>query len=375
MKIAQIAPLMEAVPPRLYGGTERIVSFLTEELVAQGHEVTLFASGQSMTSARLIPCCEEPLRLKGVKNPVPYYMAMLDKVRRMADDFDILHFHIEQLHFPLFRDLAGRTLTTLHSRQDLPDVQSLYAGFPEMPLVSISNAQRTPVLNANFLGTVLHGLPCNLLTPTLTGDQGYLAFLGRICPEKRPDQAIAIAQTVGMRIKLAAKVDRVDEAYFHAEIEPLLDRPGVEFVGEIGDANKADFLGNARALLFPIDWPEPFGMVMIEAMACGTPVLAYRRGSAPEVIDEGVTGFIVDGFEEAVRQMGAVLSLDREQIRRRFEERFSASRMAKDYCRIYGRLIGAKTAAKPDWPSSTRIHRVPLQAEGEVHPVWTGHPA
>jgi glycosyltransferase involved in cell wall biosynthesis len=345
MKIAQIAPLMESVPPRYYGGSERIVSYLTEELVAQGHDVTLFASGHSITSAKLVPCCAQALRLNpAVRDPIPYYMLMLDKVRRMADDFDVLHFHIDQFHFPIFSSLAHRTVTTLHGRQDLSDLKGLYAGFPQMPLVSISNAQREPIPDASFAGTVYHGLPRDLLAPTLNPRGGYLAFLGRISSEKRVDRAIAIARAVGLPLKIAAKVDRVDEEYFREEIEPLLAQPGIEFIGEIDDRRKSQFLGEARALLFPIDWPEPFGLVMIEAMACGTPVLAFRKGSVSEVIDEGVTGHIVENVEEGIRMLGHVLALDRGRVRRRFEERFTVTRMAKDYLRIYEKLAGRDAA-------------------------------
>jgi glycosyltransferase involved in cell wall biosynthesis len=344
MKIAQIAPLMESIPPRLYGGSERVVSYLTEELVAQGHDVTLFASGQSITSATLVPCCAQPLRLNPtVRDIIPYYMLMLDKVRSAASEFDILHFHIDQFHFPIFHETAHRTVTTLHGRQDLPDLHHLYRGFPDMPLVSISNAQRAPIPDANFVGTVYHGLPRDL-TLTLNPRGGYLAFLGRISPEKRVDRAIAIACAAGLPLKIAAKVDRVDEAYFRAEIEPLLKQPGIEYIGEIDDRRKIKFLGEARALLFPIDWPEPFGLAMIEAMACGTPVLAFRNGAVPEVIDDGVTGYVVDTMDEAHRALGRVLALDRSRVRRRFDERFSVSRMAQDYLRIYERQIG--TAGK-----------------------------
>jgi glycosyltransferase involved in cell wall biosynthesis len=347
MRIAQIAPLIESVPPRLYGGTERIVSYLTEELVAQGHDVTLFASGDSITQADLVPCCTQALRLSpDVVDPIPYYMLMLDKVRRMASQFDVLHLHTDQFHFPIFNGLAHRVITTLHGRQDLPDLQQLYAGFPDMPLVSISNAQRVPIKDANFVATVPHGLPPQLLTPTLDPCGGYLAFLGRIAPEKRLDRAIAIARTVGLPLRIAAKVDRVDEQYFHTEIEPLLEQPGIEYIGEIDERRKAAFLGEARALLFPIDWPEPFGLVMIEAMACGTPVLAFRRGSVPEVIDDGVTGWVVDGVDEAICMLGRVLALDRARVRRRFEERFTVARMAKDYVRVYERLIGRPVARR-----------------------------
>ncbi len=340
MKIAQIGPLMESVPPRLYGGTERIVSYLTDELVRQGHKVTLFASGDSVTSARLVSCTPMALRLDAnVRDPIPYYMLMLDRVRQYAEDFDILHFHIDQFHFPLFRHMAHRTVTTTHGRQDLPDLKPLYIGFGDMPLVSISNAQRRPVANANFIATVYHGIPANLLKPSYRPRGDYVAFLGRISPEKRPDRAIAIARTLGIPIKIAAKVDKVDEAYFREAIAPLLDQPGVEYIGEIDERSKSEFLGQARALLFPIDWPEPFGLSMIEAMACGTPVLAFRCGSVPEIIDPGVTGLIVDTVEEAVRRLPQVLALDRHAVRRRFEERFTATRMAKNYLQVYHALL------------------------------------
>ena len=357
MKIAQIAPLMESVPPRLYGGSERVASYITEELVAQGHDVTLFASGQSITAAKLVSCCAQPLRLNSsVKDVIPYYMLMLDKVRSMASEFDILHFHIDQFHFPVFHEMARRTVTTLHGRQDLPDLHNLYRGFPEMPLVSISNAQRAPIPDANYIGTVYHGLPRDL-APTLEPRGGYLAFLGRISPEKRVDRAIAIALASGLSLKIAAKVDRVDEAYFRSEIEPLLRQPGIEFIGEIDDRRKGTFLGEARALLFPIDWPEPFGLSMIEAMACGTPVLAFRNGAVTEVIDEGVTGHIVGSMDEAFATLGAVLALDRRRVRQRFEERFTAQRMAQDYVRIYERLIGDPARRDADIASSTQAAR------------------
>jgi glycosyltransferase involved in cell wall biosynthesis len=353
MKIAQIAPLVESVPPRLYGGSERVASYLTEELVAQGHDVTLFASGQSITAAKLVRCCEEPLRLSGVKDVIPYYMIMLDKVRSMACEFDILHFHIDQFHFPVFRDIAHRTVTTLHGRQDLPDLHNLYRCFADMPLVSISNAQRLPVSDANFVATVHHGVPRDL-TLTLEPRGGYLAFLGRISPEKRADRAIAIARAAGLPLKIAAKVDRVDEVYFHAEIEALLHQPGVEFIGEIDDRHKNAFLGQARALLFPIDWPEPFGLSVIEAMACGTPVLAFGHGAVSEVIDEGVTGCIVHTMDEAIARLGAVLALDRTRVRQRFEERFTVARMARDYVEVYRRLIGTRERREASIAASGR---------------------
>jgi glycosyltransferase involved in cell wall biosynthesis len=347
MRIALIAPLIESVPPRLYGGTERIASYLCEELVAQGHDVTLFASAESVTSARLVPCCEQALRLDpNVRDVIPYYMLSMNKVRGLASQFDILHFHIDQFHFPVFRDLSHKTVTTLHGRQDLPDLKKLYAGFPEMPLVSISMAQRAPIPDVSFVGNVPHGLPRDLLTPSFNARGGYLAFLGRIAPEKRVDRAIEIARAVGLPLKIAAKVDRVDEEYFHTVIEPLLEQPGIDYVGEIDDRAKSKFLGGARALLFPIDWPEPFGLVMIEAMACGTPVLAFNRGAVAEVIDTGVTGYVVESVGEAICKIGSVLALDRGQVRRRFEERFAAPRMTRDYLGIYASLIEKQANAQ-----------------------------
>jgi glycosyltransferase involved in cell wall biosynthesis len=367
MKIAQVAPLMESVPPRLYGGTERIVSYLTEELVRMGHEVTLFASGDSITSAQLLGCVPTALRLDAnIHDPIPYYLLMLDRVRDAAEDFDIVHFHIDQFHFPLFKSMANRTVTTLHGRQDIPDLKPLYFGFPNMPLVSISDAQRKPVPTANFVATVLHGIPSHLYTPIFNPRGGYVAFLGRISPEKRPDRAIRIAQRLGVPLKIAAKVDRVDEAYFREQIEPMLQQPGVEFIGEINERAKTKFLGEAGALLFPVDWPEPFGIVMIEAMACGTPVLAFRRGSVPEIVDNGVTGQVVDTEEEAVRKLPQVLSLDRRAVRRRFEERFSATRMAKDYIQIYRSLM-RRPLSVTDADPGIGVVRPLMQAKRELN--------
>ena len=355
MKIAQISPLMESVPPRLYGGSERIVSYLTDELVRQGHDVTLFASGDSVSSANLVRCVPMALRLDAnVKDPIPYYMLMLDRVREMADEFDILHFHIDQFHFPLFRPIAQRTVTTLHGRQDLHDLKPLYVGFSDMPLVSISNSQRKPIANANFAATVYHGLPAQTLKPNYKPSGDYVAFLGRISPEKRPDRAIRIAQALGLRIKIAAKIDKVDEAYFREHIASLFNLPGVEYIGEIDERSKSEFLGEASALLFPIDWPEPFGLSMIEAMASGTPVPAFRCGSVPEIIDPGVTGLIVDSMDEAIRVMPQVLALDRRAVRQKFEQRFSASRMAKDYVQVYRSLIKQQALPERDAPVSRR---------------------
>jgi glycosyltransferase involved in cell wall biosynthesis len=344
VKIAQIAPLFESVPPRLYGGTERVVSYLTEELVRQGHQVTLFASQDSFTSAELVPCSTRALRLDpDVRDPVPHYMVMLDKVRERVEDFDILHFHIDYLHFPLFRHEYARTLTTIHGRQDLSDHLPFYRRFADMPLASISNAQRTPLPGANFIGTVYHGLPSDLLRPKVDRSAGgYLAFIGRISPEKRPDRAIAIARAAGLPLKIAAKVDKADETYFQDIIAPMLNGPNIEFIGEISENAKSDFLGRAAALLFPIDWPEPFGLVMIEAMACGTPVLAFRHGSVPEVIDDGLTGCIVSDVDEGVLALPRLLALDRNAIRARFEERFSAGRMTSDYVRLYQKMVAIR---------------------------------
>jgi glycosyltransferase involved in cell wall biosynthesis len=348
MKIAQVAPLIESVPPRLYGGTERIVSYLTEELVRQGHQVTLFASGDSVTTGELVPCVPNALRLESkVRDVIPYYMLMLDRVRQRAHEFDIIHFHIDQFHFPLFRPLANRTVTTLHGRQDLPDLWPLYLGFDDMPLVSISLSQRAPAPHANFVANVPHGIPRDLLRFNPQPHGGYVAFIGRIAPEKRPDRAILIARSLGIPLKIAAKVDRVDEEYFYKEIKPLLAEPGVEFIGEINDHQKSEFLGEALALLFPIDWPEPFGLTMIEAMACGTPVLAFRCGSVPEVVDDGTTGIIVDTEEEAIRALARVVSLDRHKVRRQFERRFTAERMASNYVRLYQTLLSNEGRQAP----------------------------
>jgi len=339
MKIAQVAPLIESVPPRFYGGTERIVSYLTEELVRLGHDVTLFASGDSITSAKLVPCCTRALRLDPtVRDIIPYFMVMIDKVRKHAEEFDVLHFHIDLFHFPLFRPLAGRTLTTLHGRQDLVDLKPFYSRFGEMPLVSISDDQRKPLPHANFVKTIHHGIPADLHQPSF--EQGsYLAFLGRISPEKGPDRAIKIARAAGIPLKIAAKIDKVDEDYFRNDILPLIDGSGVEFIGEINEGEKTKFLGEAAALLFPVDWPEPFGLVMIEAMACGTPVVAFRCGSVPEVIDDGVTGRAVHSEDEAIAALPAILAYDRRAVRQRFEERFTHARMAKDYVSVYRRLL------------------------------------
>jgi glycosyltransferase involved in cell wall biosynthesis len=354
MKIAQIAPLIESVPPRLYGGTERIVSYLTEELVRRGHEVTLFASGDSITSAELSSCCTRALRLDPtVHDTLPHFMLMIDKVRERADEFDVLHFHIDLFHFPLFRSLEARTLTTLHGRLDLGDLKPFYYRFGEMPLVSVSDDQRKPLPHANFVATIHHGIPADLHRPSF--EQGsYLAFLGRLSPEKRPDRAIRIARAAGIPLKIAAKVDKVDDSYFRTDILPLIDGSDVEFIGEINERDKTKFLGQATALLFPIDWPEPFGLVMIEAMACGTPVLAFRCGSVPEVVEDGVTGKVVESEDEAVAALSEITSYDRRTVRRRFEERFTATRMARDYVSTYHRLLKTGTASGEEYRSWPR---------------------
>src|SRR5690606_24895159 len=302
MRIAQIAPLYEAVPPKLYGGTERVVAHLADALVGQGHDVTLFAAADAGTRARLVPMRDRALRLDPapLKSDLAAHLGMLAEIRERADEFDILHFHIDLLHFPIFEDIAHRTLTTLHGRLDLTDLPEAYRRWHRFPLVSISNHQRTPLPFANWHATVPHGLDTSLYPFSEQPAGDYLAFLGRISPEKRPDRAIAIATRAGMRLRIAAKVDPADRSYFEQKIRPLLDNPLVEYIGEIGDADKAAFLGGARALLFPIDWPEPFGLVMIEAMACGTPVIAWRCGSVPEVVEHGVTGLIVQSEAEAV---------------------------------------------------------------------------
>lgn len=344
MRIAQIAPLVESVPPTLYGGTERVVSWLTEELVALGHDVTLFAAGDSVTGARLEPVVPRSLRLAGIHNSTPYNIIMLDRVVALQAEFDVLHFHIDFFHYPLFRRMAHKTLTTLHGRQDLAELPDIYRAFPHMPLVSISNHQRRPVPPVNWRGTVYHGLPEGMLRED-RGEGGYLAFLGRICPDKGILAAIEIARQAGQHLKVAAKVDPVDRPYFEQAVKPVLDRsPHVEFIGEIGDAQKQDLLGKAKALLFPICWPEPFGLVMIESMACGTPVIAFNCGSVPEIMEDGLTGFVVEDIDGAVRAVERLDRLFRPSIRSRFEERFSARAMAREYLRIYQSLADTDEA-------------------------------
>jgi len=341
MRIAQIPPLYEAVPPRFYGGTERVVAHLTDALVDLGHDVTLFASADAQTRAMLVVVRDQPIRLDPapLKSDLAAHMSMLAEVRAQAANFDMIHFHTDMLHFPFFEDIAEKTLTTLHGRLDMADLAGVYWRWSSFPLVSISDDQRRPLPFANWAGTVLHGMSAELYRFHETS-QGYLAFLGRISPEKRPDRAIAIAIAAGRRLKIAAKVDNVDRDYFTKEIEPLLDHPLIEFIGEIGDEEKSEFLGGADALLFPINWPEPFGLVMIEAMACGAPVIAYACGSVPEVVEDGVTGFIVHNQAEAVDAVGRLATLNRRDIRKRFETRFSATAMARRYLDLYVELHG-----------------------------------
>lgn len=359
MKIAQVAPLYERVPPVSYGGTERIVSYLTEELIDYGHELTLFASGDSLTAGRLIAPCERSLRVNSNNvDSMAYNFLQLEHVFQEARSFDVIHFHIDYLHFPLSRRQRVPNVTTLHGRLDIPDLVPLYREFSDMPVVSISNDQRKPLSWINWLGTVYHGIPLDLYD--FKKDQGsYIAFLGRISPEKRVDRAIEIAKAANIKLKIAAKIDAVDRDYFEREIRDSLDHPLVEFIGEIGEEEKNNFLGNAYALLFPIDWSEPFGLVMIEAMACGTPVVAFRRGSVPEVVDDGVTGFIVDSIDEGASALEKIQHFDRAHCRKVFEERFSVERMTRDYVQIYEKLLSPRP---PRSNRGTNIIRTSLPA-------------
>jgi glycosyltransferase involved in cell wall biosynthesis len=371
MRIAQIAPLMEAVPPKFYGGTERIVAYLTDELVEMGHDVTLFASGDSITNATLQAGFPRALRLDPtIRDHVAPLIAMLETAARRASEFDVIHLHCDYLGYPVLRRAGAPFLATLHGRLDLPELRLLYGEFFDVPVISISNAQRKPLPQADYVATVYHGLPKQLLLPG-SGSGGYLAFLGRISPEKAPDRAIRIAAQAGMRLKIAAKIDRVDQDYFNEEIEPLIAQSHVEFIGEIGEHQKAEFLGNAAGLLFPIAWPEPFGLVMIEAMACGTPVIAIRGGSVSEVIDDGVTGFIVEDDAGAARAAERLHLLDRGRIRAVFEQRFTARRMAEDYTRIYEALVFGQERLRPR--SERGACAVPSQLQtaraGPVHIV------
>jgi glycosyltransferase involved in cell wall biosynthesis len=355
MKIAQVAPLTEAVPPRLYGGSERVVAYLTNALVELGHHVTLFASGDSHTKAELEPIWPQALRLDPrIVDPFAPLFLMMERIIQRADEFDIIHWHIDYFGYPLIRLLPVPSVTTLHGRLDLPEQPALYRAFNDVPVVSISDAQRVPLPGPNYVATIHHGLPVGLLGHG-SGAGGYLAFLGRISPEKAPDAAIRIAAMAGMKLKIAAKVDRVDEVYFNERIKHLLDLPHVEYIGEIADAEKSEFLGNAAGLLCPVNWREPFGLVMIEAMACGTPVVAFRNGSIPEVIKDGVTGFIVDSEPAAADAVQRMVDLDRSRIRAEFERRYSATRMAEDYVAVYRRLMRQQAMGR---------HRLHLAAGG-----------
>ena len=346
MKIAQVSPLMEAVPPKLYGGTERIVAYIADELATMGHDVTLFASGDSVTKARLEAAWPRALRLDDtMRDYLAPHIIMLEKIARRADEFDVIHLHVDYIGYPVIQRTGTPFLATLHGRLDLLELQPLYNLFDEVPVVSISNSQRGPLPQANYVATVHHGLPENLLVPGFGGG-GYLAFIGRISPEKAPDAAIRIAGEAGMKLKIAAKVDKVDQDYFDERIKPLLSLPHVEYIGEIGDSEKSEFLGSAAGLLFPIAWREPFGLAMIEAMACGTPVIAMRRGSVPEVIEDGITGSVVDNEAQAVVAAQHLHRFDRARIRRVFEERFTARRMTEDYLNIYRRLIARRQSLR-----------------------------
>jgi len=342
VRIAQVAPLFESVPPREYGGTERVVSYLTEELVRLGHDVTLFASADSTTRARLVPMAPRSLRQDpDSTDTLAHHVLMLEQVARLAHQFDVLHWHIDYLHFPISRRLAMPNLTTLHGRLDITDLQGLYREFSDMPVVSISNAQREPLPHARWVGTVYHGLPESLFTPAYEAGE-YLVFLGRISPEKRVDRAIEVARRAGLRLRIGAKIDDADAVYYREKIAPLFELPFVEFIGEVTETEKEALLRGARALLFPIDWREPFGLVMIEAMACGTPVIAWNRGSVPEVIDHGVTGYIVDSEEEALAALSTIDRLDRHTVRAVFERRFAARTMARAYVDLYARLLDSR---------------------------------
>jgi glycosyltransferase involved in cell wall biosynthesis len=358
LRIAQVSPLFESVPPRLYGGTERIISYLTEALVARGHDVTLFASGESQTTARLVVARETALRLDPapLKSPIAAHLAMLDEVRRRAGEFDVIHFHLSHFqHFPLFEQIAGRTVTTPHGRLDYADLPNAWRRWPAFSMISISKRQRQPLAMANWVANIQHGLPLDICAPLdeseRAGEEPYLAFLGRLSRDKRPDRAIEIARKSGMRLKIAAKIDDDDPAYFRNMIEPHIDGEQIEYVGEIDEAQKPGFLGKAAALVFPIDWPEPFGLVVIEAMAFGTPVVVWNEGAMPEIVDEGVTGFVVRSIDEAVARAGEIGRLDRNAVRTTFERRFSAERMAADYEAVYLRLAAAGRAGSSQEPA------------------------
>jgi len=369
MKIAQIAPLYEAVPPRLYGGTERIVAYLTDALVDLGHRVTLFSSADARTKAKLVAVRDQAIRLdpRPFKSDLAAHLSLLDEVAGRSAEFDVLHFHIDLIHFPMFKRMAHKTVTTIHGRLDLSDLAGVYARWPQFSLVSISHNQRLALPHANWAANVQHGLPPFLLTPRpRKGGDGYLAFLGRISPEKRPDRAIEIAQRSGLALKIAAKVDAGDAAYLREQIAPMMKGAPVEFIGEIGDDEKAEFLSGAMALLFPIDWPEPFGLVMIEAMACGTPVIAWPCGSAPEVVEDGVTGFLVDSIDSAISAVERARTLDRTAIRAAFEQRFTSSMMAGNYLKLYNLVTARAAAGRVREPRPARTNGlVPAVRDGD----------
>jgi glycosyltransferase involved in cell wall biosynthesis len=360
MRIAQISPLFESVPPKLYGGTERVVSFLTEALVDLGHEVTLFASADSATRATLVPCAARALRLdETCRDPLARHLAMLEEVVERAPEFDVIHFHLDYLSFPYVRRCGIPHLATMHGRLDVADLQPLFRCFADVPVVSISDAQQAPLPFANWCGTVYHGLPLDLYQ-FRPKSNGYLAFLGRLSPEKRVDRAVEIARRLDLPLKVAAKIDDKDRDYYEREVKPLFADRHVEFLGEIGEKDKGEFLGNAAALLFPVDWPEPFGLVMIEAMACGTPVVAFRCGSVPEVMSDGVSGYVVDTLEGAVEATAHALELPRKRCRAYFEGRFSAPRMATDYLAVYERLLAGEHRR-----AHRRLGLVPADADAE----------
>jgi len=354
MKIVQIAPLYEAVPPKLYGGTERVVHYLTEELVHLDHNVTLFASGDSKTSARLRPTVPEALRLKKCEDSLAPHILQIEEVLDRANEFDLIHFHTDYLNFPFTKNLGVPHVTTLHGKLSIAELQPLYDKFRHQPVISISNSQRKPLPQANWVGNVHHGLPCNLFKPG-KGNRNYLAFLGRVSPEKGLENAIAIATAAGLPLKVAAKIDKADVEYYEENIRELFEHPLVEYIGEINEKQKEKFLGNAMALLFPINWEEPFGMVLIEAMACGTPVIAFRRGSVPEIIEDGKNGFIVSTKKQAIKAVDQLHRIDRKKVRQLFEEKFSSIRMANDYLKIYKKLAEKpRTKVKSIFPISER---------------------
>jgi glycosyltransferase involved in cell wall biosynthesis len=370
MRIAQIAPLYESVPPKLYGGTERVVACLSDALVQRGHEVVLFASGDSKSHAEVVPCREIALRLdEKLSWDIPAHLAMLAEVRKRASDFDILHFHLDCFHLPLFADMVDRTLTTVHGRQDIADLRSLHRHFPGFPLVSISSSQRQPLPHLRWVRTIHHGYPKSQYAFSPEAKGGYLAFLGRIAPEKGVDRAIAIARRSGLPLRIAAKIDVADRDYCDMHIAPLLKAPGIDFIGEIAEAQKSEFLGNALGLLFPISWPEPFGLVMIEAMACGTPVIAFNCGSVPEVIRDGINGFVVETVEEACEAVGALKALDRAGIRTDFENRFSVEVMAQGYEAAYRSVLGLADGvsrlreSRPSNASRAAVHAAPREMQ------------